>query len=71
MLRHLRCSSANTASMIGTVTSAVRETTTKAMLTRKLSDSAPNSSAGTIFCSRSNAITGKASTTAHSANSWL
>ena len=36
MLRHFRCSSANTANMIGSVTSAVRDTTTNAMLTKKL-----------------------------------
>src|SRR5882672_3866289 len=35
-VRNLRCSSANTASMIGIVTSAVREITTNIMLTRKL-----------------------------------
>ena len=37
MVRHFRCSSANTASMIGIVTSAVRDTTTNIMLTTKLS----------------------------------
>ena len=37
ILRHRKCSSAKTASRIGTVTSAVRDTITNAMLTRKLS----------------------------------
>ena len=36
LVRHLRCISANTASMIGMVTSAVRDTMTNTMLTMKL-----------------------------------
>ena len=36
LARHFRCSIANTASMIGMVTSAVRDTITNAMLTMKL-----------------------------------
>ena len=46
LVRHFRCSSANTASMIGIVTIAVRETTTNAMLTMKPSETAPSASAG-------------------------
>src|SRR6202171_978757 len=38
--RHFKCISANTASMIGIVTSAVRDTITKAMLAMKLSTTA-------------------------------
>ena len=58
MLRHFRCSSANTASMIGIVTSAVRDTMTNAMLTTKLSASAISNSAGRIFPARSRVTTG-------------
>ena len=45
LVRHLRCSIANIASMTGMVTSAVRETTTNAMLTTKLSDDAQSAAA--------------------------
>ena len=58
LVRHFRCISANTASMIGRVTSAVRDTTTKAMLTMKLAATAISSSACQIFLSRSSVTTG-------------
>ena len=71
MLRHLRCSRANTANMIGTVTSAVRDTTRKAMLTKKLNAIAVSSTASAIRFARSSVTIGYASATAHSVNSWL
>ncbi len=58
MLRHFRCSSANTASNTGMVTSAVRDTMTNAMLTTKLSASATSNSAGQDFSARSSVMTG-------------
>jgi hypothetical protein len=57
--------------MTGMVISAVRDTITNSMLSRKLSASAQSSSACQIFRSRSNVTTGKASATRHSENSWL
>ena len=49
LVRHFRCSIANTASMIGMVTSAVRETMTKAMLTIKPTAMAISNSACQIL----------------------
>ncbi len=57
--------------MIGIVTSAVREITTNIMLTRKLKAIAANSAASQNRFVRRNVMTGKASATAHSVNSWL
>jgi len=57
--------------MIGMVTSAVRDTITNAMLRTKLAAIAINDSACQVLFARSNMMTGKASVTAHSANSWL
>ena len=57
--------------MIGIVTSAVRETTTNIMLSRKLNAMTANSAASQILFVRRNVMTGKASATAHSVNSWL
>ena len=58
LVRHFRCISANTASMIGMVTSAVRDTMTKVMLTMKLTAIAISNSACQIFLSRSSVMTG-------------
>ena len=57
-IRNRRCSSANTASMIGIVTSAVREMTTNIMLASRLTAIAVNSTAGQILLVRSNVMTG-------------
>ena len=48
-----------------------RDTTTKTMLTTKFSATAVSNNACRIFPSRSSVMMGKASTTAHSTNSWL
>jgi hypothetical protein len=58
ILRHLKCNSANTANMIGTVTSAVRDTTTKAMLTNKAKAMAVSSRANAIRFARSSMMIG-------------
>ena len=57
-VRNLRCNSANTASMIGIVSSAVRETMTNSMLPTKLRATAASSTASPILFARSNVITG-------------
>ena len=49
LVRHFRCSNANTASMIGMVTSAVRDTTTNIMLASRLSAIAASSAASRIL----------------------
>jgi len=53
------------------VASAVREMTTKLMLTTKPRAMAVSSAASGILLLRRNVRIGKASATAHSANSWL
>ena len=57
--------------MMGMVTSAVRDTTTNAILATKLSAIALSNSACMILFVRSRVTIGKASATAHRANSWL
>ena len=56
--RHRKCSSANTAIMIGIVTSAVRETTSNLMLISKLAAMAANSAASPVLFIRSSVMTG-------------
>ena len=64
-MRHFRCAIANTASITGSVTSAVRDTTTNTMLTTKFAATSVSNSACRIFPSRSSVMMGKASTTVH------
>src|ERR1044072_9477373 len=71
LVRHFRCAIANTASITGSVTSAVRDTTTNTMLMTKFAATAVSNSAWRIFPSRNSVMMGKASTTTHSTNSWL
>ncbi len=58
MVRHLRCSSAKTASMIGIVTSAVRDTMTNIMLTTKLRETAISNAAISVLFARSSVTMG-------------
>ena len=58
LVRHFRCIIANTASMIGIVTIAVRETMTNTILTTKFSETAIGNSACQIFLSRSSVMMG-------------
>jgi hypothetical protein len=71
LVRHFRCAIANTASITGKVTNAVRDTTTNTMLTTKFAATSVSSSACRTFPSRSSVMIGKASTTVHNTNSWL